>query len=484
MGAPSIALRFRDTTVGIDTIAAHREIISDHGAVWWGWWKKDFEENQEALLRQLDSIVPIRVLVVNRLTCKMFSALVTRVQIGADGIDTRKVPEYYQQQASRVYGWFLLTAIDDVEFQPEIANRFGDLTLIDLSEAMNPYTQKVAAPTAVLKKSSVLHLSDLHFGHDYGFLVQGETAQIGDPKVTLTECLVADLDRIGLRDDIAVVVVTGDFTTQGDWRDGTRHIMLREFETLRSALGLNSQQIVVVPGNHDVVRYPENAKIDVQAITVEAQTTYQHELYFRTFVDELIGRRWNESLNYVRRFNLSSCDLIFCLLNSCTIAATQWTEYGFVGSSGLDAIASLQRELINRPTFKVMALHHHILPVADVEAPNSKGVTLTLDASKLLDAAQDAGVHVVLHGHQHCPKLASYQTIVSNRQNSVGPLRVISNGSTGGSRLPTGERNTYCVLTATESDISIVMRELKPSGKEGPTLFEGALNMKPQTSNS
>lgn len=489
MGAPSIALRFRDTTLGVDTIASHRQIIQAHGSAWWGWWKKDFEDGRVALLRQLNAAVPIRVLIIDRLTRRMFSGNVIEVRHGATGVDTERVPSYYKKQASRVHGWFRLTEICDVLFQEEIANRFGDLTFIDLSTNANVYgEQKVAASAEAPGKSSVLHLSDLHFGKDYGFITQDSRPPIGDSKVTLTECLVNDLTRIKLRDDIAAVVVTGDFTTEGDWSDTTRKIMLKEFGALRKALGLSAQQIIVVPGNHDVVRYSSSSQVDVIELTVEAQTTYQHEREFRTFVDELIGRSWRESLNYVRRISLASCDLIFCLLNSCTIAPTKWTEYGFVGSSGLDAIGSLHREEINRPTFKVMALHHHILPVADVEVPESKGVSLTLDASKLLDAAQEAGVQLILHGHQHSPKISSYRTIALSptapsapRATPSAPLCVVSNGSTGGRRLPLGERNTYCVFTAGENDISMCMRELKPSGKEGPTLFQGALNLSAQT---
>jgi hypothetical protein len=33
------------------------------------------------------------------------------------------------------------------------------------------------------------------------------------------------------------------------------------------------------------------------------------------------------SPNYVRRLHLEAVDLDVCVLNSCTIAATEWTEY-------------------------------------------------------------------------------------------------------------------------------------------------------------
>src|SRR5436190_2185818 len=75
-------------------------------------------------------------------------------------------------------------------------------------------------------RSSILHLSDLHFGADYGFLAQGERAEIGDGRRTLTECIVADLERLGLTNDVAVLIVTGDFITRGDWNDRVRSAAL------------------------------------------------------------------------------------------------------------------------------------------------------------------------------------------------------------------------------------------------------------------
>ena len=266
------------------------------------------------------------------------------------------------------------------------------------------------------------------------------------------------------------MVVTGDFTTRGDWSDRTRQQVLNEFTALRSELKLQPEQIIAVPGNHDIVRYPSGASIDVREITLHNQTSYQHEREFRTFVDELVGRSWKEFLDYIRRVHLKTVDLFVCVLNSCTISATEWTEYGFVGTSGLDAISKLKAEPINRPTYKIIALHHHLLPVAAIEAPNSQGVTLSLDACALLDAAQQAEVHIALHGHQHMPRLAKYQTIPLLNKPLSPALHVISNGSTGAKRLPGNERNTYCVFQLTGEKANLWMRETRPDGKEGVEL--------------
>ena len=175
----------------------------------------------------------------------------------------------------------------------------------------------------------------------------------------------------------------------------------------------------------------------------------QHEREFRTFADELIDRNWKESLNYVRQISLATIDVQVCVLNSCTIAATEWREYGYVGTGGIDAIRTLARMPIARPTFRFIALHHHLLPVAEVEVPASRGATLALDASIILAEAQAAGVHVALHGHQHKVKLATYMNL-SLRAPALGsPIHVVSSGSAGAvvARLPNGENNTYCVFT-------------------------------------
>ncbi len=140
-------------------------------------------------------------------------------------------------------------------------------------------------------RSCILHLSDLHFGVDYGFRRQGEDVNLGDPRRTLTDCIVADLNRLGLTDKIAAVIVTGDFMTQGKWDNDARQNALEEFGALRDRLSLKQEQVIAVAGNHDVVRYPDPAVINVKENVVERQANYQHEVMFRFFVNELVGLR-------------------------------------------------------------------------------------------------------------------------------------------------------------------------------------------------
>lgn len=277
------------------------------------------------------------------------------------------------------------------------------------------------------------------------------------------------------------MVVTGDFITAGKWSDEIRRQVLDEFEALRKCLGLKAEQIIAVPGNHDVVRYPQGSGVSAAKMAVGNQTDYQHERHFRTFVEDLTGRHWKKPLNYVCCVSLESADILVCVLNSCSIVATEWTEYGYVGDGGLDALKELQQQNIERPTFKMMALHHHLLPVTSVALPDSRGVTLSLDAIELLDAAQSAGVQIAVHGHQHSPRLARYQTIPFIGGCESQPLLVLSNGSTGvaESRRPGSDRNTYCLLQFDGEGAHIWMRELRNDCKVGATLFDGCSDIAP-----
>lgn len=481
MAAPAIALRFRDTTAGIDTIMEHRALINQIGFVGWGWWKKNFEQDQQdriiALLAQAGEI---DVVLIDRTTERSYDARCVAF-VRADEADGTSVPEYYRDHIADTAGIFVIRTIEDAVYDHAMADAIGDQTLLWIGTPPDPTLGHVAEPAQAPGRSCVLHLSDLHFGSDYGFRRQHEDVVIGDPRRTLTDCIAADLERLNLVDDVAAIIVTGDFMTHGKFDTNARKAALDEFDALRARLGLERDQIIAVPGNHDVVRYPDGVQVDVREAAVGMQARYDHETSFRTFVDELVGRDWKASLNYVRRIQLGNADLDVCVVNSCTITATEWTEYGYVGRSGIDAITELGRQTVERPTFRFLALHHHLLPVANVDAPNSKGVTMTLDASDILAAGQRSRVHVALHGHQHKPKIAKYQSLGLNGDQTDGPIYVVANGSAGAknARLPAGERNTYCLFKLGPDSIELWIRELRLDAKAGGETYRGVLDIPP-----
>ncbi|MCJ2044481.1 metallophosphoesterase [Methylobacterium sp. J-078] len=481
MATPAIALRFRDTTPGVDTITEHRAVLARNGLVGWGWWKKTFETDQcDGIMQLLATSGKIDIIIMDRTTERAFYCCCIAFNKPSEA-DASAVPAYYKDHLGLTAGVFSLLTIDDMPFDITLGNSIGDETFLWINSKADSTHGHIEVPADAPGRSCVLHLSDLHFGGDYGFRRQKEDVDLGDPRKTLTDCLMSDLERLGLTKSIAAMIVTGDFMTHGKFDEQHRKAALAEFEALRERLELSPEQIIPLPGNHDVVRYPEGTKINVRENAVEVQVRYDHETPFRTFVDELTGRDWKASLNYTRRIRLGETDLDVCVVNSCTIAPTEWTEYGYVGRNGLDAIIELGEQAVDRPTFRFLALHHHLLPVVNVEALKSKGVTLTIDAADILTACQMSGVHVALHGHQHKPKVAMYQSLGLNGEQTNGPIYVVSNGSAGAknARLPAGERNTYCLFQLKSANIDLWIRELRLDGQAGATIFNGSLTTQP-----
>lgn len=481
MASVEIALRFRDTTDRVDTIAAHMDIIDKSGSVYWGWWKKGFEDDKKELLSKLTA--GSTILLLDRSTKRMFRAITCSPVIGdLSTPQLARVPEYYRNESRAVFAWFEFKSIEQLSYDEALANKFGDNTIVERGG--------VAAAQHVLVKikskargNLVVHLSDLHFGADHDFEVS-DTPKLGSKKLSLSECIIRDLKRLGLEQLISAVLITGDFITAGDWNDNTRTIAVEQLNRLREGLSLEKDRLILVPGNHDIERYPESSKIDPAELSVQNQTSYKHEREYRTFHDEITGLGWQHPLQYCACVPLGDTDLMLCVLNSCTILATEWTEYGYVGERGLDAIGTMKKLPLSRPTFKAMALHHHLLPVSHIAAPNKKGVTLSLDAPHILDAAQAAGIQLALHGHEHQPRIVKYSNIpLANvaTGESLADLIILSNGSTGASerRRPSGERNTYCILDFSTSGASVRLRELRTDGTAGADLFNNTLGIMP-----
>jgi hypothetical protein len=485
MDTPRVALRFREITPNIDTISEHRKIKDSEGAVWWGWWRKEFEPDHHNLFADLASKGGGYVLLVDRQTERCFEAhYLQAIANNNDAVDLRRIPAYYREQKANVSGWFLLDEIKDINYRSDIATRLGQSTLLILDGS-----EKLAADdhadldSTPMKRPGILHLSDLHFGDDYSFLQPDVMPVIGEQRHKLTKSLVEDLERADLLKSIGLLLVTGDFTTQGDWSDLTRNRILQEFESLRKALELPRDCVMAIPGNHDIIRYKEGEKVDVSAIAAAKQTTYHHERDYRTFLEELTGRGWREPLNYYRKFRHADFELVIAALNSCTITATEWTEYGYVGELGVSVLNEVGRMKVQKPTFRLMALHHHVVPVYKVEAPNKKGVSLTLDAVDILDAGQRAGFHFLVHGHQHLARISKYARVP--RKEEAGQDRrdiyIISGGSSGAivGRLPGSERNTYSLILPKLDTTHLIMRELRTDAQPGAVLYDCKLEVEP-----
>ncbi|MCL1063054.1 metallophosphoesterase [Shewanella benthica] len=472
MEKPKLILRFRNATPGIDTIREHQKIINGKTSVLWGWWKKELEPEQAHLF----DVGRGRAYVIDPSQHKLYIVTYVRSFLGAKPIsDISLIPEYYRGSTDKVAGWFELSYIEEVEYDQEVELIVGQKTL---SQVMSPISNSYNMPTERNRdtcKTSVLHLSDLHFGDDHGYKTVGSEKGLGVNM--FSDMLLRDIKSIGLYTDIESIIITGDLTTRGDWSEPTRGIILEQIGKIALKLGVKKEHIFIAPGNHDIIRYKEDDRRDITEINVELQTNQEHETKLRLFIEDLTGRHWKKDLDYLKVLSLKDVDVNIFILNSCRVAAEgKWTEYGFVGYAGLQTLEKVKSQECSIKTYSIMALHHHLLPVNRVDMLNEKGVSLTIDAIQLLDKASEVGVSIALHGHQHCSRVARYQKLkYEHEEKSPEPITIISAGSGGvdKSRRADSMRNSYSVITFTEESAKLTMREISNDSVLQNYLYKG-----------
>ncbi|MFC7358889.1 tetratricopeptide repeat protein [Nocardioides astragali] len=275
----------------------------------------------------------------------------------------------------------------------------------------------------------VVHLSDPHFG---SIMRDGRAIEMhrffdGENSVRLSAELVVEIRRAANAgnykpEDISIVV-SGDLTYQATVAEFK--LVEAFLQELCQELSLQRQQIILVPGNHDVDW--RLAAIDV---------THRFDNYL-TFVRRFYGKELFEKLfpliawdfdiatdrppaNNIVLFSVHG-PLAFVGLNSCVFETDQ-DHYGFVGLRQLD-LASGLLEQAPREAIKIAVMHHHLHPFPEVlEAREGSDVWLDLstvrDAGIVEQRLEQLGIDVVLHGHKHKPQLR--ETLVRHRMDTQG----------------------------------------------------------------
>jgi 3',5'-cyclic AMP phosphodiesterase CpdA len=278
--------------------------------------------------------------------------------------------------------------------------------------------------------ASLLHLSDIHFGHDYGF----PTSQ-GPGQTPLLELIERDLreDRIG------IVVISGDITSRAD-ANVLQDEGLRFLRELSTRLKVPRECFVIVPGNHDI------------ALKKFRPQDYSHESSFHLFTKEFYG--YHTSYPSVRTYQLPNGRTLDILaINSVRLRHETEKQFGYVQWSLFDD--ALQSTPRSDDSFRIAVLHHHLVPAPrqesiDPDYPEA-AASITLDAGAVIEGLQAHGFGLALHGHQHVPAAtrvgrgcSPYGKVNLKRLNGVV---VLAAGSAGSSRLPDEMRdNSYNVL--------------------------------------
>jgi predicted phosphodiesterase len=320
-----------------------------------------------------------------------------------------------------------------------------------------------------------LHLSDLHFGLGHGFRNQLATEKgnrLG--RESLLEALLRDLKALKITESqIALVLVTGDLTWQGDAHEFAN--ALNFLKALCNELGLHTTQVVVVPGNHDIEWRDDKGDIDENA-------NYNYYQFSKNFY--VAEPKPEEMFLRIHRFDILGRPVCIIGLNSCRIENKENAGLGYVGREQLETALRFLHDLYppkgHRPQneLRIALVHHHLMPVNFIEDIEwkDKRVSIMLDAEGVLRSLMFAGVRMILHGHQHQPFASDVRRIVNG---FVDPfegkecalnshIAIIGGGSVGVERkyLNIVGRNSYNIIDlACEGDrVNVQTRIQSPVG--------------------
>ena len=446
----TLILRFRDIT-NDGTIESHQRLITSAGHVWWGWWKKDSEPSRLAELEEISAHVrngDLAIGLFDRSTKKFYSATMIECVFSESPIpspEPAKTPSYYSTE--KVPAWFKLTTIDETDERTFI-DRFalpptGEGTLFPVWRGRRLVAGRIDA--VPLTTSTILHLSDIHLGLDYGF-----PTAAGPGRTPLLDVIERDMrnDRPG------IVVVSGDITTRAD-ANVLQDEGLRFLRELSARLHVPPECFIVVPGNHDI------------ALKRFRPQDYSHEAAFRLFTKEFYGQESNYP--ELRKYLLpNGKSLEILLINSVRLRHETEKQFGYVQWPLYEDV--LRATPRDPDTFRIAVQHHHLVSALREEAldPNypEAAVSTTLDAGAIIEGLQAHGFGLVLHGHQHVPAATRISRGSSNgvvNFRNIASILALAAGSAGSKRLSDELRdNSYNVIKFNDAGFEIAARRYNP----------------------
>lgn len=460
-GVRTILLRFRDIIE--ETIPQHQRLIQEGGSVWWGWWRKPDEPRRLGELSELAELMArrnsIQIGLYDRSRPAYYKAVLTSCEFSEAGelIPSPKpdrTPKYYRK--TELPAWFELSHIEPLS--PDgFGGTFGPAPVGEWTfyPVNGDHPSTAQSPQWIrVEGNTIVHVSDLHFGADHGF-----DGAPGPGVRSLESILEDDISR--LVDQPSVLVVSGDTTSRGD----ATHLFNtgKPFLTgLCAALDLTPQQVVIVPGNHDIPLHLFRA-------------TYDHEAAFMTFLNDFYGRPTEQMR--LQRYSLGNGRNVEILtINSVKLRDEHSANYGWVDWRACEAFLAAEA----RPregTLRIAVVHHHLAPaVREEPLPDSDypsaSVSVTLNAAAVIEGLQQYGFHLVLHGHQHVPAVTKVaRGWVPDGTLAVsglgGGIFVVAAGSAGAAagRIQGGIReNSYGLLQIDEESVRLRVRQFNESG--------------------
>jgi predicted MPP superfamily phosphohydrolase len=279
--------------------------------------------------------------------------------------------------------------------------------------------------------NKILHLSDLHFcSSDIVPKIQrlfdavekktGQKFDIEFADQGKLDCIKSAVDE--LNPDI--ICITGDITTFGDKKSFSEaESYLKELKNRPKPY--RSRKIVVTPGNHDILCSQIKALLNKKGILAQSLKWWARECNkmaeellgsseinaniidplenFRTFISGTQCSNGNESVGEVNGAT------IWCMPFDSVSLDPLWINIGEASNSKFHCFNERLKNIPQSENALIITLLHHN-PISSPEICEPKLINAYNSfpgASLFTKEMQDAGVDIILYGHQH--KTACYQ---------------------------------------------------------------------------
>jgi len=309
----------------------------------------------------------------------------------------------------------------------------------------------------LVKGNTILHITDLHYAtgkhrRQHRWTLEGEHG------TTLAEAILGATRP----ENIGFVIVTGDLTFLGS--DDEFVQASKGLVRLLGTLGLGTDNLIVVPGNHDIV-WTQDADYDENAEVVQAPPAATAN--YRRFYRALFRHEANDHLSMGRRLLLSSgvsVDVAALNSNSLETGKKFLAGMGRVQEAAFQEVANkLQWEQsVPSLSLKLLALHHHLTLTENLEAAADyyRGFGIAIDAVRIQRLAAQYGVQVALHGHKHRAfiwRSGVYELPEdAQRRYRCGEISILGGGSAGSTEA-SGPRNYFNLIDVTGEGIKVRM---------------------------
>ena len=507
-----LILRFRDLGIPSGaTVERHNAIAEQRGYVWWGWWNKTGEQvptqTLTALRDKARALGGLPLVLYDSGQNLVYEAMCRDIEWRPDltrmlSPNQRHTPAYYKKQDLLI--WFRLERIKPIEsavlrnltyvrvdeFFESGESRYGRfyekrvyspaelqdqnrtiwfvraaqpedqdylVALLDGSTAPSPNYAPLYAQS---HSKDLLWVSDLHFSNknEHAFPLASVT---NGRRMSLSDRLH---ERLKSRDQkVGGLVITGDLTYRAA-RD--EYGQVSDFlEQVLAWSGLNRDQLLVVPGNHDLTfsKDPSKKHAPVATTLTGAKAAY------KAFYAETFRQAPSEFLSMGRRLLLHDIPVEIIGLNSSALQQTRerFQGHGFLGDAQLSEAADEMGwgSEEDRVALRIVALHHHVVPVTFMEEPKiAESYSVVLDAEAFMRWLVKHRVDLVIHGHQHQPGAIRLAKPINLKDPQAGSWEfgVLAMGSSGVVIKETVEThdNTYAHLTVDPTGITVVMHKI------------------------